>query len=108
MEFVKISNEKIIELYEAFKDNDGFMVSEGEKYTEATKRILDLDNIDNADTLRNLRNSFVYTVSDLMTAVRTLMQVSEPMKKMYNVYSNMLQYVTVEIDIRISECGGNV
>lgn len=108
MDLLKLEDQTLANLYEAFKDNDGFMVKEDEKYTEATNRILDLNNINDVSKLRDMRNSFVYIMSDLMTAARTLMKISKPLEKIYNVYSNMLQYVTVEIDMRISELGGEI
>lgn len=108
MDLLKLEDQTLANLYEAFKDNDGFMVKEGDKYTKATNEILKLDKIDNLEELVKLRDSFAYTVSDLMTAARTLMKISKPLEKIYNVYSNMLQYVTVEIDMRISELGGEI
>lgn len=108
MDLLKLEDRTLAELYEAFKDNNGFIVKEGEQYTEATNRILKLDTIDNITELRDLRNNFVYTVSDLMSASRMLASIDKTLGKVYNVWMNMLQYVTTEIDSRIYRMGADV
>ena len=70
MDLLKLEDRTLAELYEAFKDNNDFIVKEGDKYTEATNRILKLDTLKDINELRKLRNNFVYTVSDLMSASR--------------------------------------
>lgn len=107
MDLLKLEDTTLQKLYMAFKDNDGFMVKEDDKYIKATNEILDLDNKELSD-LRKLRNNFVYTVSDLISATRMLASIDKSMNRVLNVYMNMMQYVTVEIDERIFGLGGMV
>lgn len=107
MDLLKLEDDTLARLYEAFKDNDGFMVKEDDKYIKATNEILDLDNKELSD-LRKLRNNFVYTVSDLISATRKLASIDKSMNRVLNVYMNMMQYVTVEIDERIFGLGGMI
>lgn len=108
MDLLKLEDKTLAKLYEAFKDNDGFMVKEDDKYTSATKEILGLQEINDINKLRDLRNNFVYTVSDILHASRIMANIDNSLGRIYNIWMNMLQYVTTEIDIRISELGGNV
>lgn len=105
MDLLKLEDQTLANLYKAFKDNDGFMVKEDMKYTNAVEGILKLSKINDVKTLSNLRNSFVYAVSDLMTASRELANIDKTLGKIYNVYSNMMQYVTTEIDERLYRLG---
>lgn len=102
MDLLKLEDQTLANLYEAFKDNDGFMVKEDDKYAEATNEILGLHDIEDITELSNLRNNLVYTVGDLMTAARELAKVDSRLGRIYNIYMNMLQYVTTEIDGRIA------
>lgn len=102
MDLLKLEDQTLAKLYEAFKDNDGFMVREDDKYANATNEILGLHGIEDISKLTELRNNFVYTVGDLMTAARALAKVDSTLGKLYNIYMNMLQYVTTEIDGRIA------
>lgn len=108
MDLLKLEDRTLAELYEAFKDNNDFIVKEGDKYTEATNRILKLDTLKDINELRKLRNNFVYTVSDLMSASRMLADIDKSLGKTYNVWMNMLQYVTTEIDYRLCILGAGV
>lgn len=108
MDLLKLEDQTLANLYEAFKDNDGFMVREDDKYTKATNEILGIQEIRDISKLNDLRNNFVYAVGDLMTAARALARIDKTLGKIYNVYSNMLQYVTVEIDMRICQLGGTI
>lgn len=110
-EFLKLDNEVMAKLYEAFKDNDGFMLKEDEKYSDATNEILELYKYykpEHVTALRNIRNGFVMTVSDIMSASRMLADIDKSLGKVYNVWLNMMQYVTTEIDIAIANAGGEV
>lgn len=108
MDLLKLEDQTLTNLYEAFKDNDRFIVKEDVKYTKAVEEILKLSKINNIKTLSDLRNSFVYAVSDLMTASRELANIDKTLGKIYNVYSNMMQYVTTEIDERLYRLGAEI
>lgn len=107
MDLLKLENQTLASLYELFKDNDKITMTEDDKYAEGTKKILGLEQL-NLKQLRDLRNQFVMTVSDLMHAARILMEMESNLSRIYNIYSNMLQYVTTEIDYAIYQLGGEV
>lgn len=108
MILLKLEDDTVQRLYKAFKDNDGFTVKEDEKYKKATEEILELDNKTNIQELKDLRDSFVYTVTGLTQASRTLESMSDEYRKMTNVWMNMLQYVTTEIDCKLFKLGADV
>jgi hypothetical protein len=108
MDLLKLENDTIQRLYEAFKDNDGFTVKEDEKYKKATEEILELNKKTDIQELIYLRDNFVYTISDLTQASRTLESMSDKYRKMTNVWMNMLQYVTTEIDCKLFKLGADV
>ena len=108
MELEKLNKKVINELYKVFEDNDSFMIKEDDKYAEATNEILNIREIEDTNILRNLRNNFVYTISDLITSARELAEVDNKLNRICNIYMNMLQYVTTEIDSRIFVLEGNI
>lgn len=108
MDLLKLEDQTMAKLYEAFKDNDGFMVKEDDKYAEAVNEILGINEIEDVNQLSEIRNNFVYTISDLTTAARALADIDKSLGKIYNIWMNMLQYVTTEIDSRIYVLGADV
>lgn len=103
MNLEKLDNKIVERLYKVFEDNNGFMVKEDNKYAIGTNEVLDLNSM-SIEELNNIRNRFVYTISDIITPLREIAGAD----KLLNVYMNMMQYVTTEIDIRIVKFGGNV
>ena len=47
MDLLKLEDQTLTNLYEAFKDNDEFIVKEDVKYTKAVDEILKLSKINN-------------------------------------------------------------
>lgn len=108
MDLLKLEDQTMAKLYEAFKDNDEFILKEDDKYAEAVVEILGIDDIEDLTVLSDIRNNFVYTVSDLMTAARALADIDKSLGRIYNIWMNMLQYVTTEIDGRIYLLGADI
>ena len=107
MDLLSINDRTLASLYELFKDNNKVFVTEDEKYAKGTQEILKLKELDIKE-LRDLRNQFVKIMADLIHATRIMMEMESNLSKLYNVYSNMLQYVTAEIDFAIVKLGGEV
>ena len=106
MKDLNIEKEKLEKLYNLFKDNDSYMLKEDVKYEKGVREILDLYNL-NLEELKNLRNNFV---EDVYNVVQTFKQLSflKDFDKDHNIFINMLQYVTAEIDMAKVNLGGEV
>lgn len=106
MKDLNIEKEKLEKLYNLFKDNDSYMLKEDVKYEKGVREILDLYNL-NLEELKNLRNNFV---EDVYNIVQTFKQLSflKDFDKDHNIFINMLQYVTTEIDMAKVNLRGEV